>query len=96
MTYLDDIGAEISANVAREDLPTGDIGTLMRLYAVLLLGKGSATTAEDVHNAWVAWMTTIDPSHDALRPFQDLDQQTRREDAPFLDAIKAVAKRRGL
>jgi hypothetical protein len=95
LTYLDDIGAEISAKLSPEDLPEGDIAPLMRLYAVLALAKGCATTDEDVHNAWVAWMAAIDPTHDALRPFADLDRETRREDAPFLHAIKSVAASRG-
>lgn len=96
MTYLDEIGAAISARLSPDELPQGDVESLMRLYAVLALAKGTRTTAEDVHNAWVAWMAGIDPGHDALRPFGELDQKTRDEDAPFLAAIRAVAEQEHL
>jgi hypothetical protein len=37
-------------------LPEGDTKPLFRLYALLALTKGRSVTAEDVHNAWAAWM----------------------------------------
>jgi hypothetical protein len=64
------------------------------MYAVLGLAKGRRTTAEDVHNAWVAWMVEMDPEHPALRPFSELSHEDRKQDAPFLDAILGAASGR--
>jgi hypothetical protein len=54
--------------------------------------KGVNSQASDVHDAWAAWMTTIDPDHEAIRPFSDLGPATRAEDSPFLAAIRRAAK----
>ena len=62
------------------------------MYAVLVLTMGEDVRAEDVHNAWSAWMTYRDPSHKAIKPFAQLDSETKKTDRPFVDAIKKVAK----
>jgi hypothetical protein len=95
--YLDEIAEQIKAALDPADLPDVDQGEfyeLLRLYAVLVRAKGRTTTAEDVHDAWVAWMAKIDPGHEALQPFEKLDPSTQREDAPFLRAILIVASAR--
>jgi hypothetical protein len=95
MSYLDDLGREIRAHVAPELLPSDDVDTLFRLYALLALAKGEAVTAEDVHNAWSAWMQDRDPDHDALRPFDELDGPTQAADEPYVEAIRAAARECG-
>jgi hypothetical protein len=60
---------------------------------VLARAKGTAVTAEDIHDAWVAWMADKDSGHDALKPFKELDPETRHEDDPFLVAVRTVAAR---
>lgn len=96
MTYIEEIAEEIRAELGPDQLPNeGDPDSLLRAYAVLARSKGSAVSAEDVHDAWAAWMIDIDPSHSALRPYRELDEETRSEDAPFLKAISAVAARHG-
>lgn len=65
------------------------------LYAVLLRANGADTQASDVHDAWSAWMLRVDSGHESIRPFEELDSQTRREDGPFLTAIRTAAERRG-
>ncbi len=77
-----------------ELLPEGDTTALFRLYAVLALAKGQRVAAQDVHNAWVAWMSERDPDHRSIRPFSELDEATRHSDAPFLIAIRDVAAER--
>ncbi len=94
MTYLDELGAEIRGEVDPRHVPQGDTEQLFRLYAVLLLAKGEHVTAEDVHNAWAAWMAGGNPSHEAVLPFSELDAATQAEDAPFVVAIRRVAGRR--
>lgn len=92
LTYLDGLGARIRAHVPKADLPDENTRGLFRIYAVLMLAKGTAVTSEDVHNAWAAWMAGIDPDHEALVPFQDLDADVASDDEPFAQAIRTVAK----
>jgi hypothetical protein len=65
-----------------------------RSFSVLLLAKGTGVTAEDVHNAWVAWILPRDQTHESLVPFAQLSAQTQSEDLPFVEAIRRVATRR--
>lgn len=95
MSYIDNIAAEVRANVAPEYLPDGDTTVLFRLYAVLLLAKGTDVTAEDVHNAWAAWMDAKDPEHPSVRPYNELDDETRAADRPFVEAIRAASRALG-
>jgi hypothetical protein len=94
MTYIDVVAREIRSAVRQDAVPAEDTADLFRLYAVLLLAKGDAVTREDVHNAWVAWMLARNERHESLVPFSDLDPQTQVEDAPFVDAIREVARAR--
>lgn len=91
---------ERDAELIRECLPAGadppeDSDDLFLVYAVLLRAKGVETQASDVHDAWAAWMIRVDPGHESIRPFEELDSQTRGEDGPFLVAIRTAAQRRG-
>lgn len=72
------------------EVPDGS-DRLFLIYAVLLRAKAAQTQAGDVHDAWSAWMIGEDPDHDSIRPFEDLDAETRREDSPFLAAIRKAA-----
>lgn len=96
MSYLDDTAAAIKARVPVHVLPEeSDLSELFRLYALLARVKGERVTSEDVHDAWVLWMLREDPQHSSIKPFNELGPSTRREDSPFVDAIRAVAKDRG-
>jgi hypothetical protein len=92
--YLDAIAARIADELGPEALPEHErTQQLLRSYAVLARAKGTAVTPEDIHDAWVAWMAEIEPDHEALKPYAALDDQTRREDEPFVAAVRAVAAR---
>lgn len=93
MTYLDELAAQIERQIPAKVLPEGDTTLLFRLYALLALTKGHAVAAPDVHNAWAVWMQERDPSHHAIRPFDELDPETQAADEPFVEAIKVVAER---
>lgn len=99
MNYLDEIGSRIRARLDPETLPEGDVDALFRLYAVLALAVGAEVDAANVHDAWVAWMTSQEPSHPSLIPFEALDARTADSDKPFVEAIRSVAlsldRRRG-
>ncbi len=92
MTYLDSVANTIRQEVPADALPSGDTTALFRMYAVLLLAKGSRVAAEDVHNAWVAWMANLGESHEAMVPFAALDAETKAEDSPYVAAIRAAAQ----
>ncbi|MGY2898204.1 hypothetical protein ACVKXF_000827 [Curtobacterium sp. PvP017] len=91
LNYLDRLGVQIRKQVPESDLPDEETSDLFRLYAVLLLAKGQNVSAEDVHNAWVAWMTARDPNHESLRPFGELSNDVAADDEPYLTAIRRVA-----
>ena len=65
--------------------------SLFLSYAALALAKGEAVTPRDVHNTWAAWMASIDPTHEAIVPFEQLDRQTQADDDPFVRAIREVS-----
>ncbi len=92
--YLDEIAQEIAAELDPGLLPDeAGVARLLRSYAVLARVKGIDVTREDIHDAWAAWMADEDPQHNALRPYADLDPGTRREDEPFVTAVRTVASR---
>lgn len=93
MTYIESIAEEIRAEVPGSDLPDENSRLLFRIYAVLLLAKLEEVNAADVHNAWVAWMCSIDPDHEALVPFEHLANDVARMDDAYVEAIRVVAQR---
>lgn len=91
MNYLDKLAARIRSKVPSSSLPEDDTIDLFRIYAVLLLAKGTAVTATDVHNAWVAWMLERQPGHESAVPFEELGETVAAEDEPYVQAIHEVA-----
>lgn len=84
------------ADLIRKCLPMGvsapqGSDELFLLYAVLLRAKGVDTQASDVHDAWSVWMSAREPGHESIRPFAELDAETKGEDQPFLAAIRDAA-----
>jgi hypothetical protein len=93
MSYLDDLAATIRGYAPASGLPTAELNSLFRLYAVLALAKGEDVTAEDVHNAWAAWTQDSDACHHhAVRPFSELDYATQAEDSPYAEAIRSAVR----
>ncbi|MFB4421951.1 hypothetical protein C5F59_012765 [Streptomyces sp. QL37] len=92
MTYLDPLADLIRACLPPDAAPPADAAALFRIYAVLLEAKGEQVTDEDVHNAWSAWMQSVDDSHAALVPFGDLSPETRAFDSPYAEAIREAAR----
>lgn len=90
-SYLDQAAAAIRAEL-HENPRDATPPQLMRLYAVLLRVKGAQVTAEDVHDAWSAWMAESQPQHPDIRPFSKLDGATRAADEPFVQAIRSAAR----
>jgi hypothetical protein len=91
VNYLDKLAAEIQRQAHPDSLPPDDDLPLYRQYAVLLLAKGQAVTAEDVHNAWAAWASEHDAENEDLKPFKELSLSVQGRDQPYVDAIREVA-----
>jgi hypothetical protein len=89
--YITELADAIRNKVDPDLLADEESDGLFRLYAVLALAKGAGVTAEDVHNAWAAWMSGRAPDHKAIRPYSALAPGVKQEDQPFLDAIRTVA-----
>jgi len=87
-TYLDEHAAAIKDQVDEAATPPPDSEYLFVLYAVLLRVKGASVTSADVHDAWSAWMQLTNPDHKALKPFEQLEPQTQREDDVYAEAIR--------
>jgi hypothetical protein len=94
MTYLEILSREIRDAVPSEALPDDDTSGLFLIYAVLLLAKGEEVRREDVHNAWVVWMTGKGEQHPSMVPFSQLPPATQAEDSPFVVAVRTVARKR--
>jgi len=69
---------------------------LARLYALLVLAKGTKTTMEDVHDAWSLWCEDTRPDHRSLVPFDQLPAHIQEYDRKYMDVIHRVAKRFGV
>ena len=93
MSYVSEIAEQIKREVPAEIMPEGDTDLLFLIYAVLALTAGQGTKAEHVHDAWAAWMANQDPAHESIKPFSQLTPTTRREDEPFVAAIRTIASR---
>jgi hypothetical protein len=94
MSYLSEDAALIRELLPPEARPPDGADGLFLIYAVLLRAKGEAVTAEDVHDAWAAWMELRDPGHAALVPFDALDAAIQGQDLPYVRAIHAAARAR--
>jgi len=91
VTYIDELAEVLQQEISPDLLPDEDTGLLMRLYALLALVKGTDVSNADVHDAWSLWMLTRDPDHRSLKPFAELDAETKASDTPFAEAIRSVA-----
>ena len=90
MNYLQATANRIGEELGADATPP-DANRLLLIYAILAHAKGAATTAEDVHNAWTAWMLMRGEEHQSMRPFDELSRDVQRADEPFLRAIRTVA-----
>jgi hypothetical protein len=96
LSYVDELADAIRQLIPPELLPDGDTGPLFRMYALLALAKGDQVVLEDVHDAWVAWMSSIDRAHPSIKPLDELPVEVQRSDQPYLEAIRTVVSDRDL
>ncbi len=94
MNYLVEIANQIQAAIPDTLVPE-NADELFLTYAVLVRSVGTETTAENVHDAWTAWMAARGEHHDSMVPFAELPANVQREDEPFAEAIRRVAATAG-
>jgi hypothetical protein len=92
VSYVGAIASELAHELAETDHPPEE--GLLLLYALLVLTRGEATTASDVHDAWVTWQVLQGVRHDANVPFDELSREVREKDLRFVNAIHQVARQR--
>jgi hypothetical protein len=92
MNYIDRIAGSIFAKAHSGGKASDGDRELYRLYAVLARTKGVETTAEDVHDAWSAWMLTVHPDHRSIKPFDELTSDVQKMDEQFVNAIHETAR----
>lgn len=95
LSYIEGIAEQIKSKLDPDSLPSGPTDGLLFCYAALVLTVGEAVTLENVHDTWSAWMLGVDPTHEAIRPFSELDDATAAMDEPFAHAIRLVAAELG-
>lgn len=93
VNYIEHVASRIQFELTADHLPAENSDRLLRLYALLALSVGTECTLENVHDAWSIWMTEVDPSHESLVPFSELDPATQAEDLPYVEAIRRVSMR---
>lgn len=93
--YLDDLAKAIRKEIPERRLPKEGAEALLRSYAALLRAKGAAVTQSDVHDAWAAWMHERKPTHEDLRPYEQLSASTKEQDRVFAEAIRRAAPATG-
>lgn len=91
MNYIDSLAMRIGQSLSEDLRPKEDALTLYRLYALLALVKGRDVTLENVHDAWATWQSASDPDHESIRPFAELDEETREKDRPYMAAIQDLS-----
>lgn len=91
-TYIRDAAGKIAAQLGESYYWASDIDReLYRLYALLALVKGTATTLEDVHDAWSVWQVGINLGHQSIVPFGELTAEVQELDGRYAVAIWRVA-----
>jgi hypothetical protein len=88
LNYIDQVAQELADDLGMDDRD------LLRLYALLVLVKGTETTLEDVHDAWAVWMAEARPDHRSLIPFSGLRPEVQVLDSKYAEAIHRVARKR--
>ena len=95
MSYMQTIAEAIYGEVCPEGEMEPEERGLYLTYAVLARTMGQTVTNENVHDAWSAWKTLTDPSHESLRPFHELADLLAHAPRGFVgDAKRSLAARR--
>ena len=92
LNYIDQIAKAIATECGYESIGLDD-ERLLRIYAVLALTLGEATTNQAVHDAWSAWKSEYNPLHKSLIPFKELTPDVQELDTLYRDAIISVSRR---
>jgi hypothetical protein len=90
-TYIDKIAFAIASRCGMSMFHDTD-RRLLRIYALLVLVRGTETTIRDVHDAWSTWKLDYTKEHKSLKSFDELTPEVQQLDQPYCDAIRLVAQ----
>lgn len=90
MTYVEELVADLEVRLPWGQVEAEERRIISCFYALLVLSKGTAITAEDVHDAWATAMTARRAAHRSLVPYRDLDDRSRSKDEPFAKVLRAA------
>lgn len=62
-------------------------GSLLELYALLVLTTRSETTLANIHDAWAVATAETNPKHKSLVPFSELSDEDKEKDQLYLDIV---------
>lgn len=91
LNYVETIRHELRARISDYDDWGEDAGTLLDLYALLVVVKGRQTTLEDIHDSWSLWTNRTRPDHRSLVPFDRLAADIAEYDRPYMTAVHEVS-----
>jgi len=94
-TYITRARAALLAALGDTELDWEREQTLLDLYTLLVLVKGTECSAEDVHDAWAVAHQRVRPDHWSLVPFDQLKKSTAAFDILSRDAIRSAARQLG-
>ena len=69
-----------------------DHDALVDLFTLLVLTRGSAVTASDIHDAVSVWSNMYDRDCPNLIPFKFISDSLKERERQYLLAVQAVAK----
>ena len=91
-TYIDNVTEMVKSATNIKNIH------LAKMYALLVLVKGTNITLEDVHNAWAMDMNfrpkneyCYGHEHRSIVPFDQLPEETKDKDKKYLTALRKVA-----
>ena len=95
-TYIDEIIERVQQETGLKSKET------IKMYALLVLTKGTQITLSDIHDGWSMAMNFKESNppycygheHKSIVPFKELSIETQEKDRKYLDALLKIAKER--
>lgn len=95
-TYIDEIIERVQQETGLKSKET------IKMYALLVLTKGTQITLSDIHDGWSMAMNfkEFNPphcyghEHKSIVPFKELSIETQEKDRKYLNALLKIARER--
>ena len=95
-TYIDEVIEKVQQETGLKSKET------LKMYALLVLVKGTEITLSDVHDGWSMMMNFKEANpphcygheHKSIVPFDQLSVETQERDRKYMEALIKIAKER--